>query len=150
MKQHEATAIERRLKAALLKETSDELLRRLPPSKRRSVELAREAGASAWLSARPIEEHGFALHKSAFRDAMALRYGWDPQDLPSRCACGEVFNTCHALSCASGGFIISRHNERRDLTADLLIEVCNDVGVEPRLQPVSAHHVLPTSANRSD
>ena len=59
MKQQEATTIERRLKAALQKETSDELLRRLPPSKRRSVELAREAGASAWLSARPIEEHWF-------------------------------------------------------------------------------------------
>ena len=81
---------------------------------------------------------------------MALCYGWDPQDLPSHCACCEVFNTCHALSCALGSFIISCHNELRDLTADLLLEVCNDVEVEPRLQPVSAHHVLPTSANRSD
>ena len=39
--------------------------------------IAKERGASSWLSARPVEEHGFALHKAAFRDAIALRYGWD-------------------------------------------------------------------------
>ena len=44
-------------------------------------------GASSWLSARPLKEHGFALHKGAFRDAIALRYGWEPTNLPSHCAC---------------------------------------------------------------
>ena len=36
-----------------------------------------------------------------------------------------------------GGFIIQRHNELRDLEADLLSMVCNDVEIEPQLQDVS-------------
>ena len=32
-----------------------------------------EKGASSWLSTLPIDEHGFALHKGAFRDALCLR-----------------------------------------------------------------------------
>ena len=43
-----------------------------------AMDLAQEKGASSWLTALPLEEHGFALHKSAFRDAMALRYSLDP------------------------------------------------------------------------
>ena len=77
-------------------------------------------GASSWLSARPLQEHGFALHKGAFRDAIALRYGWEPTNLPSHCACGEPFDSCHALTLQQGGFTIARHNEIRDLTASLL------------------------------
>ena len=37
------------------------------------MELSQEKGASIWLTARPIEIHGFALHKSAFRDALCIR-----------------------------------------------------------------------------
>ena len=33
----------------------------------------------------------------------------------------------HALSCPKGGFPSLRHNEVRDLTANLLSEVCNNV-----------------------
>ena len=43
----------------------------------------------------------------------------------------------HALSCPKGGFLSIRHNEVRDLTADLLTEVCHDVEVEPHLQPLN-------------
>ena len=35
------------------------------------------------------------------------------------------------------GFPSIRHNEIRDLTANLLTEVCNDVCIEPDLQPLS-------------
>ena len=105
-------------------------------------------GASSWLSARPLQEHGFALHKGAFRVAIALRYGWEPTNLPSHCACGEPFDSCHALTCSKGGFTIARHNEIRDLTASLLREVCTDVEVEPRLQPLSGEVFLHSSANR--
>ena len=48
----------------------------------RAIDLASEKGASAWLTALPIEEHGFALHKGAFRDALCLRYGWLQQTFP--------------------------------------------------------------------
>ena len=36
-----------------------------------------------------------------------------------------------------GGFIIQRHNELRELEADLLSMVCNDVEIEPQLQDVT-------------
>ena len=39
----------------------------------------------------------------------------------------------HALNCKSGGFITIRHNRVRDL---LLTEICNDVEIEPPLQPL--------------
>ena len=41
------------------------------------------------------------------------------------------------MACRRGGFIIQRHNELRDLEADLLNTVCHDVQVEPVLQEVT-------------
>ena len=38
----------------------------LPPDLRYSVQLVQEKGASTWLSALPISEHGLSLHKAAF------------------------------------------------------------------------------------
>ena len=49
------------------------------------------------------------------------------------CACGVPFNVDHAIVCQRGGFIIQRHSEVRDLEAEMLMMVCNDVGVEPVL-----------------
>ena len=49
------------------------------------MELASERGASVWLSTLPIKDMGFALHKTAFRDALCLRYGWSFDNLPSHC-----------------------------------------------------------------
>ena len=40
-----------------------------------------------------------------------------------------------------GGFIIQRHNELRDLEADLLSMVCNDVEIEPQLQDVTGEQL---------
>ena len=75
----------------------------------------------------PGSKHGFALHKGSFHDALALRYGWSPSEMPSKCACGNNLSVEHALSCAKGGFPSIRHNEIHDLTATLLTEVCHDV-----------------------
>ena len=66
--------------------------------------LSQEKGASNWLTVLPVEEFGFALHKGAFRDALALRYGWQPNSIPTTCSCGTNFSVEHALSCAKGGF----------------------------------------------
>ena len=41
----------------------------------------------------------------------------------------------HAMRCNLGGFPAIRHNEKRDLTASLLSEVCHNVAIEPHLQP---------------
>ena len=68
----------------------------------------------------PIAEHGLALHKSAFRGGFCLRYGWHPSNLPLQCTCGKQFSVEHALSYSHGGFPSIRHNELRDITAELM------------------------------
>ena len=40
------------------------------------------------------------------------------------------------MICPKGGFPTYRHNEVRDITANLLTETCNDVATEPHLQPL--------------
>ena len=110
------------------------------------MDFAKEKGASTWLTVLPLVEHGF----SAFHDAMALRYGWSPPKIPFKCDCGNGMTVEHALSCPKGGFPTLRHNEIRDLTADLLTEVCNDVCVEPELQPVLPQQLTGATANRQD
>jgi len=77
------------------------------------------------------------LHKSAFLDALALRYGWLPLRAPSLFAHGSSFSVDHALSCPKGGLPSLQHNDVRNPTASLLTEVCSQVIVEPELQPVS-------------
>ena len=116
----------------------------------RIVQLSSEKGASSWLSVLPIEEHGFALHKGAFRDALCLRYGWLPSGLPTKCVCGHGFTVDHAMNCSSGGFPTLRHNELRDFTAAVLSEVCHDVAVEPVLQPLSGESLRYATANVED
>ena len=87
------------------------LTERLSADIQRSVKLAKEKGSSSWLTALPLKAHSFVLHKQAFRDALALRYGWPPKKLPSRCDCGSSFTVEHTLSCMKGGYPSIRHNE---------------------------------------
>ena len=47
-----------------------------------------------------------------------------------------------------GGYIIQRHNEIRDLEAEILQAVCTDVEMEPVLQEVT-EKVLPRGANKA-
>ena len=114
----------------------------------RAVDLASEKGASNWLTVKPIDEIGFALNKGEFPDALKLIYDWEIADNPSICMCGNVFNVYHAMVCRRGGFIIQRHNELRDLEADMLSKVCNDVEIEPVLQELTGES-LPSGANRA-
>ena len=122
----------------------------LPSLLQRSMALAQETGASSWLTALPVAEFGFTLHKCAFRDALCLRYGWLPARTPINCDCGTRFSVEHALSCPKGGFPSIRHNEIRDITANLLSEVCNNVCIEPHLQPITGEHLRGASANTQD
>ena len=71
--------------------------------------------------------------KGEFRDGLSLRYDWPITDIPSGCLCGELFTVDHAMICMRGGFVIQRHNELRDLEAELLSIVCKDVVTEPVL-----------------
>ena len=89
----------------------------------------------------------FALHKGAFQYSLALQYGWTPDKLSSKCSCGVSFSDEHALSCTKGGFPLIRHNEIRDMIATLPTEVCNDVHIEPELQPVTDEELTGSTAN---
>ncbi len=102
------------------------------------------------VSALSILEHGFALHKGAFRDTLCLRYGWHPGHLPTECACGRRFTVDHALSCHCGGFPSLHHNKIRDVTADLLNEICHNVSTELELQPLSGESLILRTANSQD
>ena len=64
--------------------------------------------------------------------------------------CGAQFTIEHALSCHCGGYTSIRHNEGRDITADIMTEVCHGVGVEPHLQPVTGEHLTYRTANKED
>ena len=79
--------------------------------------------------------------------ALALRYRWCPTFVPFHCACGQQFSVSHALSCHMGGYPSIRHKEIRDLTADLLSEVCHSVSIEPLLQPAEGEALRGASAN---
>ena len=89
------------------------------------------------MNALPLKTQGFFLDKQSFRVAIFTRYGIPHKRLPSHCVCGEKFSLEHALTCKKGGFVTSRHNELRRITADLLKEVCIDVQEEPKLQEVT-------------
>ena len=128
----------------------DKLKSDLPEVLKRSIELASEREASSWLTTLPIADFGFKLHKGAFRKAIALRYGWPLSRTPSNCECGTKFTIQHGFTCPRGSFPILRHNEIRDLTANLLTEVCHKVSTEPDLQPLSTETFSSNSTNTQD
>ena len=102
----------------------------LPEKTKRAVNLAAEKGASSWLTVIPVKEMDLNLNKREFKDAVHLRYDWQINDVPKVCICGEPFIVDHAMICnrgrggGGGGFIIQRHNELRDLEAQMLDLVC--------------------------
>lgn len=132
-----------------LADQASNVLRAVSHEIRSSATVAQEKGVSSWLTALPIAQHGFALHKSDFRDAIAMRYNWPLQRIPENCACGQPFSLHHALICRCGGFITHRHNQVRDLTANLLREVASNVTIEPTLQPLNGEQ-LGRAANKED
>ena len=128
---------ERQKKSEREKLKREQVDAKLSTSSLRAVQMAREKGASNWLSVKPSSELGFVLHKADFKDALALRYNRHIKDLPSLCQCGKPFSVSHAMSCKTGGFIHIRHNDIRDFETELLSKICHDVEKEPGLQPVT-------------
>ena len=126
---------------------AETILEKLPPAKRRLMLCAKERGASSWVTALPIDDHGFFLHKGAFHDAVCLRYDWSLQNMPLYCSCGKSLSVDHAMICQKGGFPILRHNELRDLTANLLKEVHTDTCIEPQLQALDGETFEHRTAN---
>ena len=103
-------------------------------------------GLLTGFSCLPLRSYGFALHKSAFRDGLLLHYHWTSLACPTSCACGHDFTIDHCVSCPKGGFPSLQHNEVCDLTAQMS-EVCNNVSIEPHLQPLSGEALRFKTAN---
>ena len=91
----------------------------------------------------------FFSGKKAFWNAIRIRYDIPLERLPAICVSGDSLNLQHALSCPKGGLVITRHNELRNLTAEILGEVCKNVVIEPLLTPLTGEE-LPKSSNTSN
>ena len=134
----------RQVKNQYLKERIEEVKCSISGKTLRAVDLATQKGASSWLTVLPIRDMDFDLNKSEFRDAVKLRYQWEVPDTPSVCVFGDMFSVDHAMICKRGRFVNQRHNELRDLEAELLSMVCKDVEVEPVLQDIAGEELEPT------
>ena len=93
---------------AILQDAVDTIRSQLPLHSQWCLDLSCEKGASTWLTILPLQDHGFTLYKSAFLDALCLRYEWEPKDLASHCIWGKPFIVEYALSCPTGGFPINQ------------------------------------------
>ena len=114
----------RKQKDDCLSERLEQVKHSLLTKAKRAVELATEKGSSNWLTVIPLKELDYNLNKKEFRDAIKLRYDWEITDTPGA------------------------HNEVRDLEAEMLRMVCNDVEVEPVLQEVTGE-TLNHGANKA-
>ena len=102
-------------------ESHDALLPMLLPSLYRSIMLSSEKDSSNWVTALPLTEHGFCLHKGTFHDSLCLQYNWQPHCcLPIVCVCGKQFSVEHAPCCPHGGLPTIHNNGFWDITAGLL------------------------------
>ena len=52
---------------------------------KRTVLQTKEKGASSWLAIKSIQEHGFVLTKSEFRDALRIKHNKQLQGMPGKC-----------------------------------------------------------------
>ena len=87
--------------------------------------------------------NGFVLNKRGFKDAVALRYALPIANIAKNCICGKENTYNHILICKKGGFVNSRHNRLRDTIASILEKICNEVVVEPMLQPCTGESLRP-------
>ena len=137
--------------------TEEDLVRRLrlieekaPEELKIAIKQACEKGASNWVTARPRYSHPWTvMHKGEFRDAIYLRYGWEPPNLPEKCGCGAAFDVAHAMQCMLGGFRGLMHNEVNYVFYDTAKQAgFKDVVMEPTLQTLSGESFKYKSANQ--
>ena len=82
--------------------------------------LQRAVKTGAWLTVQPSTVNGTKMGSQEWRDALFLRYGLDPPDLPTYCdGCQSKFSISHALDCKKGGLFTARNNEIRDRVTNL-------------------------------
>ena len=78
------------------------------------------ANTGAWLTVLLSTVNGTELGAQEWCDALFLRYGLEPPDLPTNCdGCEARFTISQALDCKKGSLVTACHNELRDGEADL-------------------------------
>ena len=78
------------------------------------------AKTGTWLTVLLSTVTGTEMGSQEWHDALFLRYGLEPPNLPSHCdGCDAKFSISHAVDCKKGGLVTARHNELRDGLADL-------------------------------
>ena len=97
----------------------------------------------------PLEDFGCHLNKQEFKDAVAIRYNWPIQRIPTTCVCGTSFDIDPAMICKKGGFVAHRHKGVRNCIAELLSEIAIDGQIKPHLIPLTGEHLRLKSANSS-
>ena len=91
------------------------------------------------------------MNRDEFWDALCLRYGWHLKGgMAQICECGAARDIDHALICKLGGFVIMRHNAVRDVEADFLRNVSEDVSVEPGLIQLTGNEKRSSGSNLED
>ena len=127
---------------------------KLDENQRYAQDLSIEKGASSWLNTLPLKRYHFDLTKTKVRDGLALRYGWEPLKTPPLCpspsGCGELFSLSHSLQCNKGEYTQMRHNKIRDTFASVMKEVCYDVAIEPKLQPLEGESFVHKTTTTED
>ena len=109
-----------------------------PPS--RVLDRAKSTGI--WLSIVPMHTTNSVLSSLEFRDALHLRYGLTPTNLPTHCdGCQTPFTIGHALTCKKGGLVTLRHNELRDELKAIATTIFppSAIRVEPFIHPAQPH-----------
>ena len=60
--------------------------------------------------------------------------GWNLKRMPTKCECGSNFNLNTYFHAKKEVLFVSlMHNHQRNITCNLLDQICNDVSVEPML-----------------
>ena len=95
------------------------------------------------------EKKFFFLEKQAFWDEIRIRYNIPLERLPTLCVCGDLFNLQQTLSCPKEGLVITRYNEMRNFTTEILGKVCKNVVIETLLSPLTRKQ-FPKSSNTSN
>jgi hypothetical protein len=117
----------------------------------RVLERAKLTGV--WLSIFPSTDTQSVLSSLEFRDALHLRYGMIPPNLPKNCdGCNAPFTIDHALTCNKGGLVIIRHNKLRDELASIAAAAFtpSQVTTEPLIYPAQTPQDTRHSQERGD